>query len=377
MLNVVAPGAVSSAANPILDVWTQKTVTEGDGFVFYGLAAPFSLSFQIWDIRDPDAPVQRYPASPGKQSINLTTDRIGGVDGHYAVPWTVSFGSGAKGRHQLRWFVVDESGGIERAFMRDFDIIPAASTVNGAGTAYAMVSDLRDEGVSASDASDARILKLLGMSARYIERITGRSFRPIEKAAVFDGSGGRAVLFGEPLIALSSLSLGQPPVTDIERETFRIYNRHIVANMIDPDDREDPKIEFAHFSDILGSRRGAMVSSPLFGVPWRDHYFPRSVQNVTVRGLWGYTEFDGTATGGTPELIAQAQRLLVVRDLGGMGGCGSSDRDDARDRHRVISETTRDQSYTKKAEIETPFTGVREIDDVLLLFRRPLHLGSA
>lgn len=377
MLNVVAPGAVSSAANPILDVWTQREVTQPDGFRFFGLGAPHALAFQVWDVRDPDAPAQIFPATPGqRQAVDLEADRVGGVDGHYAAAWTVSPTSAEKGRYQIRWYVTDTDGGPERVDVRAFDVIPAAAAVSGAGTAYALVSDLREEGVGA-EVSDARILTALALGARYIERVTRRVFRPVYKDAVFDGNGGRALLFGEPIIALAGVFLGQPPHTAVERSAFRVYNRHLSAQMHDPDDRDDPKIEFAHFSDLLLGRRGAaLVGSPLFGVPWRDHYFPKAVQNVTVRGVWGYTEHDGSSTGATPALIVQAQKLLALRELPTMG-CGADEREDRRSRHRLTSERTRDQSYTKKADVDTPFTGDREIDDVLTMFMAPMGLGSA
>lgn len=377
MLNVIAPNAVSSAAKPILDVWTQKTITDAGGFVYLGLAAPFALSFQVWDVRNPDAPLQIFPVvADTRHTVNLTTDRIGGVDGHYAAAWTCDVTAAKKGRHQIRWFATPASGEDEQTWARDFDVLPAAATIPNCGTAYAIPSDLRDEGVHVNDATDARLLKLLSMQARYIERITLRSFRPVYKVAVFDGSGGRQCLLGEPLIALAGVAIGQPVITEVERASFRIFNRHLANGMIDPDDRADPKIEFAHSSDLLQGRRGGAVSgSPLFGVPWRDHFFPQTVQGITVRGVWGYTDFDGSPTGCTPELIAHAQKLLVIRELPTMAGCG--DREDSRSRHRITSETTRDQSYVKQAEIETPFTGDREIDDILMIYRAALHLGSA
>ncbi len=127
--------------------------------------------------------------------------------------------------------------------------------------------------------------------------------------------------------------------------------------------------------EFEGRRGEASMQSPLFGVPWRDLYFPAGVQNVTVRGVWGYTDFDGSPLGKTPDLIAHASKLLTMRELPGMANI--AERDDARNRHRITSERTRDQSYTRSADPETPFTGDRAIDDILLLYRAPLRLGSA
>lgn len=380
MLNVLPPTFTSSAANPVLDFWTQRSITDADGFVFYGLAEPSALAFQIWDIRNADNPTQIFPSTPGQRhSVDLTADQVAdGIVGHYAAAWTSTVSANAKGRYQIQWFHTPALGGPETMTSYDFDVIPAAATVQGSGTAYALISDMRDEGVAEGEASDARILRVLSMQARYIERITRRYFRPVFRSQVFDGSGSRGCLFGDPLIALVDVSLGQPALTVVSRETFRVYNRHIANGMTEPDDRNDPKIEFAHFSDLVYGRRGAAtVSSPLFGIPWRDHFFPEATQNVTVRGLWGYTDFDGGPMGKTPELITQAQKLLVLREIPTMAGCGSDERDDIRYRPRLTGEKTRDQQYTREAEINTPFTGDRAIDDILLSFMAPMRISAA
>lgn len=377
MLNAIAPLAVSSATNPILDFWTQRAVTDASGFTFFGLGVPETLTFQIWDVRNEDAPVQIFPASAGtKHTVNLTTDKVASIDGHYAAAWTCSVVAANKGRYQIRWFHTPTLGAAELVTSYDFDVLPAASAVASAGTAYALVSDLRDEGIG-SEVSDARLLRVLDMQARFIERITTRSFRPVYKELAFNGSGGRACMLGEPLIALVGVALGQPPTTDVVRSSFRVFNRHISNGMIDPDDRQDPKVEFAHFSDLILGRRGAsLVGSPLFGVPWRDHYFPESVQNVTVRGLWGYTDYDGGPVGRTPALITHAQKLLVIREIPTMVA-GADDREDARSRNRITGERTRDQSYTKEAERQGSYTGDRAIDDILEMFTAPMGIGSA
>ncbi|HVW29217.1 MAG TPA: hypothetical protein VHC69_27815 [Polyangiaceae bacterium] len=43
---------------------------------------------------------------------------------------------------------------------------------------YAMVADLRAEGVSTAAASDARLEQLIARASRYVERITARFFEP-------------------------------------------------------------------------------------------------------------------------------------------------------------------------------------------------------
>lgn len=380
MLSAIAPGASSSASNPILDLWTQEMVDDGSGFSYLTIAAPFSLKFQIWDARKEDGPVQFFPdAVGGKHSVDLVADRVGGKDGHYAAAWTNAIAPDARGRYQIRWYLVDKSGGAERMIVRDFDVLPAVVGIPGINLAqcYATVSDLRCEGVTANDAGDGRLLRLIAQASAYVERITGRCFTPVYKEVYFNGSGSRAVQTGEPIIALAGVSLGNPPVSDLGWNSFRVYNRNVALNLTDPDDRQDPKIEFVHFRDIWGRQGAPLAGSPLFGVPWRDLYFPEGVQNVQIRAVFGYTDYDGSPTGCTPYAINTVTKLLVIRDMHKMAGAGADKRENARNRWRVTSEKTRDQSYIMSPSLDTPFTGDREIDDILLTFKRPLLLGCA
>lgn len=379
MLNAIAPGAVSSALNPILDFWTQASVTSGD-FTYYAPAAPFLLAFQIWDCRNVDEPVQIFPdGAGGKQVVDPVTARVGGIVGHYAAAWTCDRTSAQKGRYQIRWFYTPASGSPEQVSLRDFDVLPAANGVAEAGTGYALVSDLRDECVQASTASDARLLRQLALASRYIDRITGRGFSPVYKAVEVDGGRSAALMFGEPLIALVGATYGNDSV-DIDRRSFRVYNRHLIQNLSDPDDRDDPRIMF--WGDGTWSPYGGSVVSlqgraygygdTVFGGPWS--FGPGGSQRVTVRGLWGYTEYDGSPVGRTPLLIAHAAKLIAMREIPQLG---STEREDARMRARLTGERTRDQSYTIAQAMETPFTGDREIDDILMTYRRPPRLGSA
>ena len=375
MLNAIAPGAVSSATNPILDFWAQRAITDGD-FTWWAPAAPFLLAFQIWDVRNVDEPAQIFPDSVGgKQIVTLATAKVGGIDGHYAAPWTCDRTAAQKGRYQIRWFFTPASGAPEQVSLRDFDVLPAAAGVAEAGTGYALVSDLRDECVHANTASDARLLRQLALASRFVDRITGRGFSPVYKAVQVDGGRGSALMFGEPLIALVGATYGTDSV-DIDRQSFRVYNRHLVQNLSDPDDRDDPRIVFGGCG-TWAPYGGAVVplqryGDTVVGGPWS--FGPGGSQRVTVRGLWGYTEYDGSPVGRTPLLISQAVKLIAMREIPLLG---STEREDARMRARLTSERTRDQSYTIAQAIETAFTGDREIDDILMTYRRPPRLGSA
>ena len=104
--------------------------------------------------------------------------------------------------------------------------------------------------------------------------------------------------------------------------------------------------------------------------------WPRGSQNITLRGVFGYTEPDGSPSGKTPDLIRHATKLLVMRELPLLGN--ADQREDAQRRYRLTSERTRDQSYTLEAlKLHGAFTGDPEIDNLLVAFVRPADVGAA
>ncbi|MCP4599307.1 MAG: hypothetical protein GY847_02015 [Proteobacteria bacterium] len=103
--------------------------------------------------------------------------------------------------------------------------------------------------------------------------------------------------------------------------------------------------------------------------------FPNRRDIIEVRGLWGYTEDDGTAYGRTPLEIRRACMLLVIRQFPPLGDTNAVA--DARSQWRIIEEKTRDQSYKlDKPAGPAPITGDPEIDSVLIRYRRPPGLAA-
>jgi hypothetical protein len=106
--------------------------------------------------------------------------------------------------------------------------------------------------------------------------------------------------------------------------------------------------------------------------------FPRSAQNVSVTGLFGYTDPDGTPLGRTPDSIRQATMLLVRRELGSL-----SDGDttfDLQEGHRVKRIKTRDQEIEysdERMDGALTVTGDGAIDRLLSMYIRPIRLGAA
>jgi hypothetical protein len=376
----IAIGAneTSSATNPVLDIWLQMATTvdcDNTGTVQTILTNPEALSFVVFAEQKDGSLVEIY-----SHTCDLVNDqiqsRLTGIPelGHYAAAFAPSGASpvpppGTKCQINWAWTMPNGATGI---MVREFDVLSNVPPQREHAGSYCLVSDLREEGFPPERASDQRLLRLIAMQSRYIDRVTGRFFEPRFVTQTLNGTGGRAMQLGDPIIALSLVTLGNPSVNTIEPESFRVFNRHISAGLTNPDDRNDPKIEFVHYRDIFGRQRSASIDSPLFGVPFRDLFFPSGVQNVNITGLFGFTDPDGSSSGMTPELIRHACKLLVYRELFKL----SSDERDERKRHRILSEGTRDQRYTMAAAQEGAFTGDREIDDILLTFMRPMMIGA-
>lgn len=370
----IATSDTSSAGSPLIDLWFQMATTVDDdntGTVQSILTNPEALSFAIFAEQSDGSMVAVFSATS-----NLTSDQIQDPltgqpqPGHYAAAFAVSAFSPAvpQGtRCEIVWTWTMPNGATGTA-VREFDVVSTPSRAVG----YCLLSDLREEGFDRARFKDTRVLRLIEMESRRIDLITGRFFEPRFQTQTMDGSGGRAMQLGDPIIGLQLVTLGNPVVNTIAPESFRIFNRHITAGVTNPDDRLDPKIEFVHYRDIFGRQRSASIDSPLFGVPFRDLFFPSGVQNVNITALFGYTDPDGSCIGSTPQLIRHAAKLLVAKQLQKFA---SDDRDENK-RHRILSEGTRDQRYQLQAVTEGALTGDREVDDILLSFFRPPMIGA-
>jgi len=227
-----------------------------------------------------------------------------------------------------------------------------------------------EEGVPAT-ISVARIQTAIVLASRLIDAFTGRFFEPRFGVREYDGQDARALLFEDPVIAISSLVLDG---ASVELSGIKVYGRHL-SGMTGTDDRESPKIVFDD---------DAFRGSYTYGNEYlRTSKFSRGTQNVVVSGVWGYTEdvHNGAPWGDTPLLIRHAAKLLALREIPTLRPTptDSSCREDLAIRTRIIEEKTRDQSY----KLDTPrkfgaqFTGDPEIDIILTMFTRPPAVGGA
>ncbi|MGH7856740.1 MAG: hypothetical protein ACREQY_05360, partial [Candidatus Binatia bacterium] len=207
-MSALARGQASSCANPVLDLFTQVNGILVDVAV---------LEFQIFDVSDPGKqqnPVQVHPATPGARApVDVATlcpvgDKLS--TGHFVARWTPPVDE-ALGTHEIRWFFRLALASPEQSFREEFEVLVEVAGFSGTG--YAFVSDLRAEGVTPADASDARLQQLIALASRYVERITARFFEPRVQQVTLDGTGGRTLPLGHPIIGVEGVFIDSSPFT--------------------------------------------------------------------------------------------------------------------------------------------------------------------
>ncbi len=374
----VSPGEELGPLNPKLDAFTATNLDRAaDPTAQLGplLADPFALAFQVFDVRNEDAAAgQVWPTTPDeRQAVDLDADKIG--TGHFAAAFTVP--ELGVGRYEVRWFLEQEEGAAARTWRRPFEVL-ANTFDDGTDEAFALVVDVRDEGIGA-DVKNRRIVGALAQASEMIRRWTGRDFVPRYKSIKIDALRSGAVLLDEPICAVESVRLGVDE--PIDRDSFRVYARHLTQGLLDPDDRDAPRIEFVR-------RRGR--DSLSYGYPvavsvdnFRELRAPRltNSQEITISGVFGFTapERAGCPVGVTPAAIRRATVLLAMRELP-KAGSDAEGAFDARNAYRVKSVRTREQSIewgasgspAGAAGAAAPFTGDPAIDTILLTYVRPL-----
>lgn len=354
----------ATVANRALPLWCQTTATPN--LLNPGCLQDVSAAyFQIFN----SLGAQIYPAQAGeKQAVDLVAHKIG--TGYYAAVWNSA--QAAVGLYSIKWYVTPiAAGSEENIFEQEFEVVTAPYK----GRNYTTIQALRDDGLSATRVPDAAASRLIVTASEYVEMYTGRVFCPIPKTIRVDGTNGRSLLLDEPIVAIKGLAVSlvsQFTSSDLQvmEDTFRIYNRHLTLGLLNPDDREAPKLEFVHDDDL----KGVNYVVPTSGYRLTQLIWPRGQQNVRIEGVFGYTEPDGSWCGKTPGLIQLVTRLLCFRYS---HRPGTPARDDDVKRARIQAEHTKDQGYVLgRATSATSYTGDPEIDGILVAFTRPPKFGA-
>jgi len=240
---------------------------------------------------------------------------------------------------------------------------------------YATVAEIRAEGVTVADASDARVTVAIDWATRYIERATKRAFGPRFAIQRFDVPlTSDTLLLPEPLIALLYMDAGG---FEVDLTTLEVYNRHLRGGEMC--DLSAPQLKI---SDDLDS-------DIYFRLWYGTCTFEKGSQAATIYGIWGYSEPTRGAIGGetsdgsqvpldygvVPPLINWACRALVLQHLFPMYTAD----DLAARANQITSLRTRDQSVTysdTSAAASSGWAGSDAVQEVLAGYGKHIAFGS-
>ncbi len=368
--------ATSDCANPILDIFFRVLGVPTDVFL---------LEYQVFEqVTSPPTLIQVFPPA-GRALVDLTDCPAGDKldTGHYVAEWVVPAAEPI-GIHILKWFYKQNVGSPEREFQEEFTVLAAGAPSTGQG--YCNVTDLRDAGVPSTGLNgktDAELDTLITRATILVDRYTGRFFEPRSLVIRIDGTGRHGLLVGDPIISINTITLISDDFVSnqvIELADVRIYNRHLTERLLNPDDRENPKIEFLEFDrrhESLGGINGDSAHH-LF----HPHRWPEGTQNVELDGVFGYTDFTTATTQGiTPDPIREVTCLIVLRMLAAAFS-EPDKRSDVLDAWKVTEYKTRDQTikYADPSKLGGrgvgAFTGDPQIDSVLAMYTRPPMFGA-
>lgn len=226
------------------------------------------------------------------------------------------------------------------------------------------VSDVRDQGFGDPPYSDPKVTQAIEAITEYIESVTGNWFDVRTLTLHLDGSGFEALMLPHPIVSISEVKIfGEA----IDLDDVKVYNRHLQGYK-DPDDRQDPKIEFvSDLVDRYASWQGRNRS--------RSRRFPEGPQNIEVTGKFGYRDYDpGNVEGKVPIPLKQAFYMLLPRFIENAASpyLGAAWRS-----HELAKKSTRGQSCENRSAVTAGvlyggLTGDLNIDRILSLYVSPI-----
>jgi len=370
------PGQSSSKTDPApagLFGYQERDVDEG-GF-FRDLA---ELEYRLVDSNGAEA--QAWTVVIVDRDAANTDAVLDVKQGLYAPTITIP-DPAAVGEWRIEWRFRVETGDPQKTSFTPLYVVAADHPI---ADGYVQVQEMLDEGVPVAMFTFTRIARAIKTASELFETWTGRHFEPRLITVDVDGEGSPIKQMGMPIIGLANVEFTfttfSPADLPIEEGDLRVYNRHIRNAMTQPDDRDDPRIEFLRIENFRYPRETLLGDTDLLS---STIGFPLSQQNIKISGMFGFTDPDGSAFGRTPSLVKEAVMRIAMGKLqplwvttGGGANIGVTGP--------VASERTIDQhvTYGDLADKGTTgaftgyFTGDPAIDQIISTFRRPPRLRS-
>jgi hypothetical protein len=223
------------------------------------------------------------------------------------------------------------------------------------------VDDVREEGVTTSTASDAKILQQIRTWQTFVERATGNWFTAKAMTLDWDGRGTTLLQLPFPIVTVSALYVNEDFDNALDPDEYRVYNGR---GGTERDDRRNPRIKLVTTDTSIFTGTGAIAG--------RATVFEVGEKNQRVVGTFGFVEPDGSV----PAPIEYAILKLVVRGSKKLGTSGGG----AFPAGPVVEEET-DRHRLKYADPFVgskmwPTTGDPEVDQIIARYRRATFTGG-
>jgi hypothetical protein len=268
------------------------------------------------------------------------------------------------GEHAIVWYYKVEATSTELEASYKFEVLDPAHFRTGR-----QFESYVGSSIEILDEYDLQVRqKMLWRMSKEIDRLTGRFFFPryLDLRHTVRPEG-RKIWLDQPIIGLSELVIEEAGVVTgildqytLDNSTLRVYNRHL-GYVLSPDDRDNPRITFARVG----------IPADLVTVT----QFPRGELNIRAKGAYGYTDPDGSPFGMVPLPLEEVATTLALRQL------QDPDSSDwaSQNPGMVKKARTRDQEiqFDTSLSKHATMTGDIRLDDILVDYMRPTHVGVA
>ena len=320
---------------------------------------PASVTFSIWDLTA--AAVKVHPAGAAENvtvSGRLSKGRFYAYDVTGTVGWTPA---GNEGLHEIRWAFKDSDAVTDRTWSQKFYV--SSADLSLPKWSYITPNEIRGEGLTIAQCSNARLTLIIQRAQDYIERSCRQPFRPIYRSFALDGNGSDTIHFPLPIIGIEEVKINSLTAV-LDSNSYEVYNIPTLGAdswALDGLGAEsNPRIcmssEVSIYSGALSD------SSGVFSVGRKNQKFV---------GVFGRLDSEGN----TPSMIRYAAKRLVYSNVTALsvssgGAVAGPVKREKTDRHEV-------EYFDDAGQSSTALSTSPEVEEILALHRAPVGLGAA
>lgn len=272
-------------------------------------------------------------------------------------------GAAAPGTWRIYWRWKAEATDDYSTWSMPFEVVSSSFPVSFSYRTVISPTQVRDEGVSTSTLSDARLAMLLDRVQTFLEARTEVYFRPIPLTLSVNGLHSEAMFFGVPIVGVEWVK-ANGSTTQLSSTSFAVNNaRADLEHRFQPapDPRRNPYIRFRADTSIYSSIGGLNRSNPRFTA---------GAKLQKIKGVFGFLESDGLV----PPLITYAALKLIYANTTALTTSSTTTAgpivSETVDRHTVSYATTTASTGTV-ALASSP-----EVEEIIAMYRRPITLGT-